>query len=236
MIQRQPVRDWVFQPRLPCSGISPLTEIPHYASVANPRTTGGARSETLRGTRPAILNDSASIYIVRLILRAHSLLNREQSLVIVPEIRQVRNLISRSLQGHHSWRTTAQGKLTSKPGVFRACQRSADKYILKVNTLTTEQQSPTCNSKMPYPTRIRRLLIPIFLIVLVLAATLGVVMHHHAGSSADGCMLCHLVIAPAATTASVCGLAPSAMRYLIQDACFISRCAANQKPPRAPPV
>jgi len=89
---------------------------------------------------------------------------------------------------------------------------------------------------MPYPTRIRRLLLPIFLIVLVLAATLGVVMHHHAGSSADGCMLCHLVIAPAATTASVCGLAPSAMRYLIQDACFISRCAANQKPPRAPPV
>jgi hypothetical protein len=130
----------------------------------------------------------------------------------------------------------SRGNQRQSPSFFRACQRSVDEYIFKVNRLWSEQHIPTCNSMMPYPTRIRRLLIPIFLIVLVLAATLGVVMHHHASSSADGCMLCHLVIAPTAATAGVCGLTPSAMRYLVQDVCFISRHAADQKPPRAPPV
>jgi hypothetical protein len=94
----------------------------------------------------------------------------------------------------------------------------------------------TANSKMSHPMRIRRLLIPIFLIVLVLAATFGVVMHHHASISADGCMLCHLVIASAVATAGVSGLAPGAVRHVIQDASLISRCPADQKPPRAPPV
>lgn len=48
---------------------------------------------------------------------------------------------------------------------------------------------------MPNPKRTLRVLIPIALLVLLIGSTLGAVWHHHANTSSDACVLCHLVIA-----------------------------------------
>lgn len=98
------------------------------------------------------------------------------------------------------------------------------------------QTLQTAYSNMPHPARIRRLIVPVLLIVLLLAATMGMVWHHHGHCSVDGCMLCHLAIAPAAPGASVCELTTLLAGYTVHEETIVSRCTADEKPPRAPPV
>jgi hypothetical protein len=89
---------------------------------------------------------------------------------------------------------------------------------------------------MFHPARIWRFFVPVLLIVLLLAATMGMVCHHHDHRSADGCMLCHLAIAPGAPGSKACELRTELAEYSIHEEAFVSRCAADEKPPRAPPV
>ncbi len=89
---------------------------------------------------------------------------------------------------------------------------------------------------MPQPTRIWRVIVPVLLIVLVLAITMGMVCHHHDQCSAGNCTLCHLAIAPPVAVIGAIGLVPAAAEYAVRENSFVSRCRANEKPPRAPPV
>lgn len=89
---------------------------------------------------------------------------------------------------------------------------------------------------MTDPARIRRVIVSALLIVLVLALTVGMVCHHHDQCSAGNCVLCHLAIAPPATVIGAVGLVPVTTEYTVRDNSFVSRCRANEKPPRAPPV
>jgi hypothetical protein len=89
---------------------------------------------------------------------------------------------------------------------------------------------------MPEPTRIWRVIVPILLIVLVLATTMGMAWHHHDQCSTSNCMLCHLAFAPPAAVIGATGLVPATAKYAVRENSFVSRCRANEKPPRAPPV
>ena len=89
---------------------------------------------------------------------------------------------------------------------------------------------------MPDWTRVWRVIIPLALIVLVLATTMGMVWHHHDRYSADRCTLCHLAIAPAVEQSASQGLATATPEHPVKQQGFVSRCAADEKPARAPPV
>jgi len=84
--------------------------------------------------------------------------------------------------------------------------------------------------------RVWYVVLPVVLIAFLMATTMGMVWHHHAGGTADGCTLCHLAIAPAPLEADICGLLPTAMDFAALNECLVSRCVAGEKPPRAPPV
>lgn len=49
-------------------------------------------------------------------------------------------------------------------------------------------------------------------------------------------MLCHLAIAPGPPGASACELITVLAEYTVHEETFVSRCIADEKPPRAPPV
>ncbi|HWE84682.1 MAG TPA: hypothetical protein VG267_07040 [Terracidiphilus sp.] len=85
-------------------------------------------------------------------------------------------------------------------------------------------------------TRIWRVIVSALLIVLVLALTAGMVCHLHDQCSAANCTLCHLAIAPPATTIGAAGLVLATVEYTVRENSFVSRCRANEKPPRAPPA
>lgn len=85
-------------------------------------------------------------------------------------------------------------------------------------------------------TRIWRVIVSALLIVLVLALTVGIVCHDHGQCSAASCTLCHLNIAPPAPAIGTSGLVLAAAEYSVAENSFISRCVANERPPRAPPV
>jgi hypothetical protein len=89
---------------------------------------------------------------------------------------------------------------------------------------------------MPGPTRIWRVIVSVLLIVLVLAITMGMAWHHHDQCSAGNCTLCHLAIAPPAAVIGAIRLVLATAEYAIRENSFVSRCRANEKPPRAPPV
>lgn len=89
---------------------------------------------------------------------------------------------------------------------------------------------------MPDQTRIWRVIVSVLLIVLLLAITMGMVLHHHDQCSAGTCTLCHLAIAPPAAIIMAIGLVLTTAEYAIRENSFVSRCGANEKPPRAPPV
>ncbi len=89
---------------------------------------------------------------------------------------------------------------------------------------------------MPDPTRIWRVIVSVLLIVLVLTITMGMVWHHHDQCTAGNCTLCHMVIAPPATVVGAIGLVPATAECAVREYSFASRCRANEKPPRAPPV
>jgi hypothetical protein len=78
--------------------------------------------------------------------------------------------------------------------------------------------------------------LPVVLIAFLLATTMGMVWHHHAGGTADGCTLCHLAFAPGPPDAGTYGLLPVAMGFTFLNECLVSRCVADEKPPRAPPA
>jgi hypothetical protein len=84
--------------------------------------------------------------------------------------------------------------------------------------------------------RIWRVLFPIALLVLVLGTTLGVVWHHHANSSPDTCLLCHLTIEPSPAGIRACALVPAGAGPEPQFITFIAHPAARQVPARAPPA
>jgi hypothetical protein len=81
-----------------------------------------------------------------------------------------------------------------------------------------------------------RVVIPVALLVLLLGSTLGAVWHHHADTSSDTCLLCHLVIAPSVAGIRACVLVPKGAGPEPQYICFIARSAARQIPARAPPA
>lgn len=89
---------------------------------------------------------------------------------------------------------------------------------------------------MPEPTRIWRVIVPVLLIVLVLATTMGMVWHHHDQCSNGSCTLCHLAIAPPVAVIGAIGLVPAMAECAVPEYSFVSRCGTNEKPPRAPPV
>ena len=89
---------------------------------------------------------------------------------------------------------------------------------------------------MTDPTRIRRVIVSVLLIVLVLAMTMGMVCHHHDQCSAANCTLCHLAIAPPTAVIGAIELVPVTAEHAARENRFVSRCDASEKPPRAPPV
>ncbi len=89
---------------------------------------------------------------------------------------------------------------------------------------------------MPEPTRFWRVIVPVLLIVLVLATTMGMVCHHHDQCSTGNCTLCHLAIAPPAAVIGAILLVPATAESAARENSFVSHCRANEKPPRAPPV
>jgi hypothetical protein len=90
---------------------------------------------------------------------------------------------------------------------------------------------------MPPPTQIRRVIVPILLIVLVLAATTGMAWHqHHDQCCTANCTLCHLSLAPPPASAGVIGAIPAESVYVVRAESFVSRTRSHEKPPRAPPV
>ena len=78
--------------------------------------------------------------------------------------------------------------------------------------------------------------LPVVLIAFLVATTIGIVWHHHAGSTSDGCTLCHLAIAPIAPGPSVCGMVPDAADLVPGKDRFHSHFAADEMPARAPPI
>jgi hypothetical protein len=74
------------------------------------------------------------------------------------------------------------------------------------------------------------------LIVLVLAATMGIVWHHHDQCSAGNCTLCHMVIASPAAAIEGNEFVPATAECTTPENSFISQCRVNEMPPRAPPV
>lgn len=84
--------------------------------------------------------------------------------------------------------------------------------------------------------RIWRVLVPVVLIAVVLATTMGMVCHDHHRCSADQCTLCHLVIAPTVANTGVGELASAPAEYVVQSDFFISRFVADQISSRAPPA
>ncbi|MGA7339445.1 MAG: hypothetical protein WBE72_04015 [Terracidiphilus sp.] len=89
---------------------------------------------------------------------------------------------------------------------------------------------------MTHPAPIRRIIVSALLMVLILALTAGVVCHHHDQCSAANCTLCHLAIAPPAAVIGAIGLMAATAEYAVRENGFVSRCRANEKPPRAPPA
>jgi hypothetical protein len=89
---------------------------------------------------------------------------------------------------------------------------------------------------MPDPKRTLRVVIPIALLALLLGSTLGAVWHHHANTSSDTCVLCHLVIAPSVAGIGACVLVPKGAGPEPRYISFIARSDARQIPPRAPPA
>jgi hypothetical protein len=79
-------------------------------------------------------------------------------------------------------------------------------------------------------------ILPIVLIAFLVATTMGMVWHHHAGGTADGCALCHLTFAQAPQDAGACALPLAAPDLTLLNECPVLRCVADEKPPRAPPV
>ena len=88
----------------------------------------------------------------------------------------------------------------------------------------------------PDPTRVWRVAVSVLLIVLVLATAMGTVWHHHDQCAAGNCALCHMVIAPPAAAVGAIGLVSVSAEYAVRENGFVSRCTANERPPRAPPV
>jgi len=89
---------------------------------------------------------------------------------------------------------------------------------------------------MPDRARIWRVTTSVLLIVLVLAVTMGMACHHHDQCPAGNCTLCHLAIAPPEAAIGAIGLVQAAAEYAVRQNSFVSRCRANEKPPRAPPA
>lgn len=85
--------------------------------------------------------------------------------------------------------------------------------------------------------RFWRVLVPVVLIVVVLATTMGIACHHHRDHySAHQCTLCHLVIAPTIANTGGCELAPAIAEYAMQTEFLISHFLPAQIPSRAPPA
>ena len=99
-----------------------------------------------------------------------------------------------------------------------------------------KQKFPRGSLAMADPARIRRVIVSALLIVLVLALTAGMVCHHHDQCSAANCTLCHLAFAPPAAAIAVIGLLVATADYVVRENRFVSRCRANEWPPRAPPA
>lgn len=78
--------------------------------------------------------------------------------------------------------------------------------------------------------------LPLVLIALLMATTMGMVWHHHDRNSADGCTLCHLAIVPAVAGAGVCEPVVTAAEYAVRDDGFEPHFAADEMPARAPPA
>lgn len=89
---------------------------------------------------------------------------------------------------------------------------------------------------MPDSTRTWRVIVSVLLIVLVLAMTMGMMWHHHDQCSAGNCTLCHLAIAPPTAVIKAIESIPVTAEYAVRENRIVSRCSANEKPPRAPPV
>jgi hypothetical protein len=88
---------------------------------------------------------------------------------------------------------------------------------------------------MPDSTRTWRVIFSVLLIVLVLAMTMGMMWHHDQCSAAN-CTLCHLAIASPTAVIKAIELVPVTAEYAVRENRIVSRCSANEKPPRAPPV
>jgi hypothetical protein len=81
-----------------------------------------------------------------------------------------------------------------------------------------------------------RVVIPVVLIVLLLSMTVGMLFHHHAGSSTDACPLCHLVFAPLSTGIGGYVLVPVGTGPGQQSIRLIAYATSPQIPARAPPA
>jgi hypothetical protein len=78
--------------------------------------------------------------------------------------------------------------------------------------------------------------LPVVLIAFLVATTIGMVWHHHAGSTADKCTLCHLAIAPFAPGPGVRGIVLDEAHLVPGKDRFHSHLVADEMPARAPPV
>jgi len=90
--------------------------------------------------------------------------------------------------------------------------------------------------RVPEGKRTWRIIVSALLVVLVLATAMGVVWHHHDQCTAGNCTLCHMTIAPPAAMVASMGLVPMTAEYTVGENGFVSRWAATERPPRAPPV
>jgi hypothetical protein len=81
-----------------------------------------------------------------------------------------------------------------------------------------------------------RVIVPIVLIVLVMAMTLGMVCHHHDHCASAQCTVCHLVIAPPTVNADVSGMVLASAESVIHYNRLIPRPVARHIPARAPPA
>jgi hypothetical protein len=84
--------------------------------------------------------------------------------------------------------------------------------------------------------QIWRVVVPVVLMVLLLGMTVGILFHHHAGSSTDSCPLCHLVIAPSLAGIGDYVLVPIGTGPGQQSIRLIAYTTTPQIPARAPPV
>ena len=100
-----------------------------------------------------------------------------------------------------------------------------------------EMQELFAASLMSDWNRIWRVLVPVLLVVIILATSMGMVCHYHQDRySADQCTLCHLVIAPTLTNTGVCELTSASANCAVQSESFVPRRIANRIPSRAPPA